>query len=197
MDEGDHGQGVGHTVRVRDQSPGKMAEVCRRQAAFATDLQARDCFLKIALEYEAQAFAPGLLADVLFREGSVQTFREGYVFRAGQGAKGAQQDRSDWGYWACDVADQDRLAWSDKVHDLFGLPVDVPVDRDWAVGRYKAHSQSTLQRVRDYALRHALGFILDAEIEPEGGCPRWIRVLAVPVCENGQIARLYGLKRAL
>jgi hypothetical protein len=89
------------------------------------------------------------------------------------------------------------LAWSDQVHSLFGLPVDVQVDRDWAVGRYAAHSQSTLQRVREYALRHALGFILDAEIEPAGGCRRWIRVLAVPVSEGGQIARLHGLKRAL
>ena len=174
-----------------------MAADCRHQAARTTDRQTRDCLLKMAMEYEAEASAPGLLADALLRAGRVGTFRDGYVFRPGAAVNGARQEQADWGYWACDIGDQNRLAWSDKVYDLFGLPVDVPVDRDWAVGRYKAHSQSTLQRVRDYALRHALGFILDAEIEPEGGCPRWIRVLAVPVCENGQIARLYGLKRAL
>jgi len=184
-------------MRVLDQSPGKLAEICRRQAAVATDGQARDCLLKFAVEYEARAFGPGLLADVLLREGSGATFREGYVFTAGLNMKGARQYRSDWGYWACDIGDQNRLAWSDKVYDLFGLPVDAHVDRDWAVGRYKAHSRSTLQLVREYALRHALGFILDAEIEPEGGDRRWIRVLAAPVSENGRIARLHGLKRAL
>ena len=182
---------------MRDQSPGELAEVCRRQAAFTADRQARDSLLKVAVEYEAQAFSPELLADVRLREGSVGTFREGYVFRAGLNVKGARQDQSDWGYWACDIADQNRLAWSDKVYDLFGLPVEAPLDRDWAVGRYNAQSQSTLQRVREYALRHALGFILDAEIEPEGGGRRWIRVLAVPVSENGRIVRLHGLKRAL
>ena len=191
------GKGAGYTTRVRDQSPGKLAQICRRQAAVTTDGQARDCLLKFAVEYDARAFAPDLLTDVLLREGSVETFREGYVFKAGLNVKGARQHRSDWGYWACDIADGNRLAWSDKVYALFGLPVDAHVDRDWAVGRYGAHSQSTLQRVREYALRHALGFILDAEIEPAGGRPRWIRVLAVPVSENGQIVRLHGLKRAL
>ena len=184
-------------MRAQDPSPGELAEVCRRQAAATTDRQARDRLLKSAAEYEARAFAPGLLTDVLLREGSVATFREGYVFRPGLNAKGARQDRSDWGYWACDIADHDRLAWSDTVYDLFGLPHGVRVDRDWTVGRYGAHSQSTLQRVREYALRHALGFVLDAEIEPAGGCRRWIRILAVPVSENGQVARLHGLKRAL
>ena len=28
-------------------SPGKLAEICRRQATFATDRQARDCLLKL------------------------------------------------------------------------------------------------------------------------------------------------------
>ena len=184
-------------MRVRDPSPGELAQACRRRAAFTNDRQARDSLLKVAVEHEARAFAPDLLADVLFREGSAETFREGYVFRPGLNAKGARHDRSGWGYWACDIANQDRLAWSDPVYGLFGLPVDVQVDRDWAVGRYIPHSQSILQRVREYALRHALGFILDAEIEPAGARRRWIRVLAVPVSENGRIARLHGLKRGL
>jgi len=138
-----------------------------------------------------------LLAEALFREGMVETFRDGYVFRPGANANGFGRDRSDWGYWACDIVDRDRLTWSDKVYDLFGLSPGQPVDREWAVGRYLAHSRSTLQRVREFALQHAVGFMLDAEIEPEGKRPRWIRVLAVPVLENGRIARLHGLKRAL
>jgi len=151
----------------------------------------------MAAEYETQASAPGLLADALFREASLETFREGYVFRPSPNAKAARHALADWGYWSCDIADNDRLTWSDTVCSLFGLPAGEPVDRAWAVGRYVAHSRSTLQRVREYALRHALGFMLDAEIEPEGEQSRWIRVLAVPVCEDGLVARLHGFKRAL
>ncbi len=182
---------------MRDRSTEQLAETCRRQAALATDIQTRDCLLKLAVEYEAQAFAHNSLADALFREETVETFRDGYVFRAGPDLTRARQQRSDWGYWTCDIADQNRLTWSDKVYDLFGLPIGIPVERDWAVGRYSAHSRSTLQRVRDYALRHAFGFILDAEIVPEDAQRRWIRVLAIPVSENGEITRLHGLKRAL
>jgi hypothetical protein len=54
-----------------------------------------------------------------------------------------------------------------------------------------------LQRVREFALRHACGFVLDAEIAPEGANCRWIRVLALPEFEDGQIVRLHGLKRML
>lgn len=151
----------------------------------------------MALDYEAQASAPLLLADALFREQGVETFRDGYVFRPSANLAPARHDPADWGYWACDIADHDRLAWSDTVYELFGLPVGVHIDREWAVGRYLAPSRTTLQRVRDYALRHALGFLLDAEIEPEGERRRWMRVLAIPVTENGRITRLHGLKRAL
>ena len=188
---------VSYTTGVQAHSPRRLAEVCRRQAAHATDGQTRDCLLKLAAEYDAQASTQDLLADALFREESAETFREGYVFRSGPDLKGARQDRADWGYWSCDLADHDRLTWSDKVYELFGLPVGIPVEREWAVGRYSAPSRATLQRVREFALRHALGFILDAEIEPEGACRRWIRVLAVPVSEDGRIVRLHGLKRAL
>jgi len=182
---------VGHS------SPARLAADCRHQAARTTDRQTRDCLLKMAMEYEAEASAPGLLADALLRAGRVGTFRDGYVFRPGAAVNGARQEQADWGYWACDIADRNRLAWSDKVYELFGLTAGVPVDRDWAVGRYVAHSRSTLQRVREFALHHAVGFMLDAEIEPQGERRRWIRVLAVPVSEDGRIARLHGLKRAL
>lgn len=106
-------------------------------------------------------------------------------------------DQADWGHWSCSIEDHDRLTWSAKVYDLFGLPVDADVSRDWAVARYAAASRSTLGRVREFALRHACGFILDAEIAPEGAGRRWIRVLALPLFRGGRIVRLHGLKRAL
>lgn len=139
----------------------------------------------------------GPFAEALFRQDGAQSLREGYVFKPHPNLRGSGEDQSGWGRWACDLKDQDRLTWSDKVYDLFGLPVGARIDRDWAVARYAAHSQSALQRVRDFALRHACGFVLDAEIEPEGANCRWIRVLALPEFRDGQIVRLHGLKRML
>jgi hypothetical protein len=146
---------------------------------------------------QPRLFAPGLLADVLFREGAGEAFREGYVFRPDQVLRNAGGDKSDWGYWSCDVANNDRLAWSDRVYQLFGLPTGTAVDREWAVTRYSMQSRATLQRVRDFALRYAVSFILDAEIQPEGAGRQWIRVLALPESENGRIVRLRGVKRLL
>jgi hypothetical protein len=103
----------------------------------------------------------------------------------------------DIGYWHCDITDEDRLTWSDKVYELFGLSPGSPVERDWAVARYGENSKTSLERVRKYALSHNFGFILDAAIEPEGGDCRWIRVLAVPIVEDGRIVGLHGLKRPL
>ena len=139
----------------------------------------------------------GMFAEALFRQESARTFSEGYVFKPSSQGTASARDRSDFGYWACDVMDNDRLAWSTRVCELFGLPAGSPVDREWAVSRYATHSRSTLQRVREFALRHTCSFILDAEIAPPGAPCQWIRVLAVPVFQNGRISRLHGLKRAL
>ena len=38
------------------------------------------------------------------------------------------------------------------------------------------------------------GFTLDAEIAPATGARRWMRLIAAPVCEGGEVVRLQGLK---
>jgi len=53
--------------------------------------------------------------------------------------------------------------------------------------------------VREFALNRKLGFILDAELCPEGGGSCWIRVIAVPILakDSGRVVGLHGLKRPL
>jgi len=111
---------------------------------------------------------------------------------------GAEQDPGA-GYWRCDIAEDDQLTWSENVYALFGLPAGTPVMRDWAVERYAEPSRTILERVREFALNRKLGFILDAEICPEGGGSCWIRVIAVPILakDNGRVVGLQGLKRPL
>jgi hypothetical protein len=139
----------------------------------------------------------GPLAEVLFREERAHALREGYVFKPHANRRGSGPAGAHSGHWACDLTRDDRLTWSPEVHDLFGLPAGARVERDWAVARYAEHSRSVLQRVRDFALRHGCGFVLDAEIAPDGADRRWIRVLALPEFQQGQIVRLHGLKRML
>jgi hypothetical protein len=181
---------------MRQQSHPRLAEVFRRTAVRRPGRQARDRS-STAAEHGAQFPETGPFAEALFRQEGTRFLQEGYVFKPHPNLRGSREDRSDWGYWACDLKDHDRLTWSEQVYDLFGLPVGAHVDRDWAVTRYAAQSRSALQRVRDFALRHACGFVLDAEIEPEGANSRWIRVLALPEFQDGLIVRLHGLKRML
>ena len=138
----------------------------------------------------------GSYIDRLFYDEPAGTFSDSYIFRSSPDLTLAQQD-PDKGYWHCDVAGHNSLTWSEKVYELFGLPVGTPIEREWAVARYSERSRTALQHVRNFGLRRGWGFILDAEIEPEGTANRMIRVLAVPIFEEGRVVGLHGVKRAL
>lgn len=138
----------------------------------------------------------GSFVKGLFYGEPAETFSRGHIFLRAPDLTNAPRDPA-LGYWHCSIADHDRLTWSEKVYRLFGLPKGAPIERGWAVARYSEHSRSALNDVRTYALDRKLGFILDAEIRPEGGVSRWIRVLAVPIVANNRVVGLHGLKRAL
>lgn len=140
----------------------------------------------------------GSYIDKLFHEEPAGTFAHGHVFINAPDIVGAGQDPGA-GYWHCDIACDDKLTWSEKVYELFGLAGGTPVMREWAVARYTEPFRTVLATVRTYALSRKLGFILDAAISPEGGGKRWIRVLAVPIVakRNGRVVGLHGLKRPI
>jgi hypothetical protein len=100
------------------------------------------------------------------------------------------------GCWECDLTD-DSLTWSGGVYDLFGLPRGVRVSRDRAAALYAEPSRSAMERLRAYAIRHARGFTLDAEIQPVVGPRRWMRLIAAPEQVGGKVTRLHGIKLAL
>ena len=100
------------------------------------------------------------------------------------------------GIWECDV-DDGSLSWSEGVYDIFGLPRGASVRRDEAVSFYADASCAAMERLRAYALQHRRGFTLDAEIRPAGAKPRWMRLMAAPVCINGRAVRLQWLKIAI
>lgn len=138
----------------------------------------------------------GAFLETLFSDEPAGTFAHGHVFRTPPDLTGARQNPAN-GYWHCDVSNHDNLTWSEKVYELFGLPAGAPIEREWAVGRYSEASRIALERVRTFGLNRQFGFILDAEINPEDGPPRWIRVLAFPIMEDGRAVGLHGVKRAL
>ena len=100
------------------------------------------------------------------------------------------------GLWECDLDDGSH-SWTEGVYDLFGLPRGASVRRDEAVSFYADASCAAMERLRAYALRHRRGFTLDAEIRPAGAKPRWMRLMAAPVCTHGRAVRLQGLKIAI
>ena len=138
----------------------------------------------------------GSFVNSLFYDEPAGTFSNGYVFINAPEIDSDQRN-PEVGYWHCDIEHHERLTWSDKVYELFGLADRAQVEREWALSRYSPISKVTLAKVRGFALRRKCGFILDAEICAEGADDRWIRVLAVPILTRERIVGLHGLKRAL
>lgn len=98
------------------------------------------------------------------------------------------------GCWECDLSDNS-LIWSGGVYDIFGFPRGSAVTRAQTVLLYSEESRVKMERLRSYAIRHKRGFTLDVQIRPaSGGSDRWMRLIGVPVCEDGRVARLHGLK---
>lgn len=97
------------------------------------------------------------------------------------------------GQWSCDLADN-RLTWSPEIYDLFGFPRDAVLARTEAVACYAEPSRAAMERLRRHAIRHRRGFTLDAEIVAARGERRWMRLVAAPLCADGRVAALHGLK---
>lgn len=101
--------------------------------------------------------------------------------------------RSKAGRWSCNLVDNS-LSWSPEVFALFGLPDGAAITRPETVAMYCEESRVAMERLRAYAIRHRRGFTLDAKIRPVRGRERWMRLIAAPVCTDGQVVRLEGLK---
>lgn len=102
--------------------------------------------------------------------------------------------RSGAGWWECELADNS-LTWTTGVYEIFGLPAASSVTREDAVKLYGEQSRAIMERLRSYAIAHDCGFIVDVEITPATGERRlWMRLIGVPVHEQGRVVRLEGLK---
>ncbi|WP_242097429.1 PAS domain-containing protein [Sphingomonas sp. CROZ-RG-20F-R02-07] len=110
------------------------------------------------------------------------------------GSGPASVEAATTGPWTCALPD-DALTWSDAVYDIFGLPRGIAVRRQEALALYAEESRAVLERLRAHAIRHRRGFTLDARIRPVTGPERWMRLIAVPACENGRTVRLHGIKQ--
>ena len=86
------------------------------------------------------------------------------------------------------------MNWSREVYDIFGIPDGAAVKRTEAAALYAEESRTAMEKLRAYAIRHRRGFTLDAEIRPAQGSPRWMRLIAAPLCIGDRIAKLQGLK---
>ena len=112
-------------------------------------------------------------------------------------ARQRKSPRHGAGAWECQIP-RDALTWSDEVYDIFGVPRGTPISRAEALTYYCVHSRAVMERLRATAIKTKQGFVLDAEMRPGHG-PRkcWMRMVAVPVCENGKVVRLQGFKQLI
>ena len=101
------------------------------------------------------------------------------------------------GRWECDLTDNNRLDWSDEVYDIFGITRRAAVTREEAVALYGEGSRAAMEKLRAYAIRYRRGFTIDVEIRPAQAGPRWMRLIAAPVCLDDRVVKLQGLKFVL
>ena len=101
------------------------------------------------------------------------------------------------GRWECDLIDNDRLDWSDEVYDIFGIPRRAAVARAEAVALYGEGSRAAMEKLRAYAVRYRRGFTIDVGTRAAQAGPRWMRLIAAPVCIDDRVVRLQGLKFVL
>nr|WP_277998446.1 hypothetical protein [Sphingomonas liriopis] len=98
------------------------------------------------------------------------------------------------GAWAYDLVEH-RLDWSPEVYRLFGFkPQDGAPTRAATLARYAEPSRAAMERLRAHAIRHRRGFTLDIQVTPIRSRPRWLRLTAAPVEEDGVVVRLHGWK---
>jgi PAS domain-containing protein len=125
-----------------------------------------------------------------FEDGRIIDFSPAWcgVRRSGSGAL-----YGTIGRWQCELSGN-ALTWSSQVYDLFGFPRNARPDRDETVARYCEHSRVKMERLRAYAIRHRRGFTLDAQIVTTGNDRRWMRLIAAPICDDGRVVGLHGVK---
>lgn len=98
------------------------------------------------------------------------------------------------GWWECELPG-DRLSWTTGIYDIFGLPRGAEVTREEAVSLYCEQSRALMEKLRGFAIGKREAFALDAQIKPaSGAATRWMRLIAVPICESEQSVALHGLK---
>ena len=133
----------------------------------------------------------------LFLSEPAGRFALGHVFSGGKAFVELTGANRGIGHWRCDITDDNRLTWSMKVYELFGIPAGTQVKREEAVSHYSEQSKSVLERLRAFAINRKCGFILDALISTDGSSNQWIRLMAFPIVNAGRVVGLQGLKRAL
>ncbi|WEK42865.1 MAG: hypothetical protein P0Y64_16185 [Candidatus Sphingomonas colombiensis] len=101
------------------------------------------------------------------------------------------------GQWSCDLATEE-LTWEPEIYALFGFPVGEVIARRTTADRYIGRSRDVMEELRAHAISHRRGFTVDVEIAPaDGAAPRWMRLMAAPICVNRRVVALEGIKWAI
>ncbi|MET0313307.1 MAG: sensor domain-containing diguanylate cyclase [Hansschlegelia sp.] len=98
------------------------------------------------------------------------------------------------GFWECSLPDG-RIAWSDAVYDIYGLPRGEPLSRATTLRLYTTESLKALIELRARAIAERTSFCIDAEVVTPARELRWVRITASVECDGDRPIRLFGLKR--
>ncbi|WP_267162888.1 PAS domain S-box protein [Halovenus salina] len=101
------------------------------------------------------------------------------------------QQIADVGAWAYDI-ERGTLTWTDKVYDIHGVSKDFDPSLDDAKELYHPEDQPKLSEAVNQAVTAGEPYDLEVRITARDDRTRWIRAVADPQTEDGDVVRVRG-----
>jgi|AntDeeMetageno50_2_1112565.scaffolds.fasta_scaffold00023_10 PAS domain S-box-containing protein len=102
------------------------------------------------------------------------------------------QENAAIGWWEVDLV-ADTLHWSNEVYRVHDLPVDHEVMVDEAMEFYHPDDEPTLRQAFDRLVTEATPYDLELRIVTAEGRTRWVRTVADPQVDDGEIVGVLGI----
>jgi len=97
----------------------------------------------------------------------------------------------DIGAWETDLAAGDGW-WTEQVAEILGLPSGYDPGPGEGVGLFHPEDQPTLQRAFERAIEEGEPYDLELRVMDDDGSVRWVRTVADPQTEDGEVVRIRG-----
>ncbi len=111
---------------------------------------------------------------------------------------GQAQQIAHVGGWELDVRTEPyTFEATDEFYAIHGVPPDETVDFENVLDLYHPDDWDRIQRLMTDAIEDGAAYDMEVRLSPNGGNDRWVRAIAEPVIEDGDVVALRGSVQAI